>query len=456
MPFFMVYKSLIVLLSASIAANCILAILFLRRRYQLSRIKNIHSALHGEMRLEKVLEVLSDEVARFGTKVVGTFIKNRKTRCLESETSAIPILEHSSMVKSFFALSPAKNNDKGDNEVDSVLKDKYGGGLSYIPVSMKWENPCWQINNCQDKECNCHSKKIQNCWASSEKHYRGTLLPSYREKSARCLGCRSFLPVAVLLTTGKSVSRSSRFINESFSGLVRTAVMVERLAYSASRDYLTGLLNKRGFQTKLGELLKLSLRYKHPLSLCMFDIDHFKKFNDEHGHQTGDFALKALSRLVAGAVRSTDVVARYGGEEFTIIMPETDKLSAFKALDKIRQKVADHKLSFQTGDLQIKISMGVAEAVADKAQDVQDLIKKADVALYHSKKTRNTVRAYDEKLGDVPKKSSEKIGTLEGSHARQGKGVKKEDPSTEALESKREKKTGKKFSRDTAEIIEVE
>jgi diguanylate cyclase (GGDEF)-like protein len=176
------------------------------------------------------------------------------------------------------------------------------------------------------------------------------------------------------------------------------------MAYSAMRDHLTGIMNKRWLMIEVIKLYRLSLRYSHPLSLCMLDIDHFKRFNDTYGHQTGDDILKLLARLLSRNLRNTDIVARYGGEEFTIVLPNTNKDSALKVLDKIRQAVQDYGFETERGVLNVTISMGIATFGDDKVENVHDLFKKADIALYQAKLTRNRVTAYDKKFPDIPPK----------------------------------------------------
>jgi diguanylate cyclase (GGDEF)-like protein len=127
----------------------------------------------------------------------------------------------------------------------------------------------------------------------------------------------------------------------------------------------------------------------------MFDIDHFKKFNDTYGHQTGDVILKALGKLIEGLMRDSDLAARYGGEEFTLILYHTTKNDAVIIAERLRKTVEQHKFKSEDLILNVTISMGVASYYHPYIQDAKTLIECADKALYKAKKAgRNKVIAF--------------------------------------------------------------
>jgi diguanylate cyclase (GGDEF)-like protein len=140
-------------------------------------------------------------------------------------------------------------------------------------------------------------------------------------------------------------------------------------------DPLTGVNNRRGLDDALTTQLALMNRYGTRFSLAMFDIDHFKRVNDEEGHLYGDSILQKLARLLDESVRETDMVARYGGEEFVVIMPETDLDGAGVFAERLRAKIQK--------ELPLTVSGGVAEALDGDTQD--SLLARADSALYESK-----------------------------------------------------------------------
>lgn len=161
----------------------------------------------------------------------------------------------------------------------------------------------------------------------------------------------------------------------------------------AITDGLTQVFNHRYFQERLAQEVKRAKRYRHPLSLIMIDIDHFKNYNDFYGHQKGDVILKAVADLVKEMIRETDIVARYGGEEFAVILPETGKNEALAVARKIR--VSIEREAFYGEEIlpqgQFTVSCGVA-TFPDDTQTRHDLIDHADRALYLAKQTgRNKV-----------------------------------------------------------------
>lgn len=171
----------------------------------------------------------------------------------------------------------------------------------------------------------------------------------------------------------------------------------------ANTDGLTGLNNHRVFQERLAAELNRHIRYSRKLSLMMLDIDHFKSFNDNYGHQTGDRVLKELAATMEHFVRSMDITARYGGEEFVIVLPETPVEEAFMVADRLRQKIFNNGFILESGErIPLSISIGVA-GFPDDARIHSELVKSADKALYHAKRTgRNRVCTYHETISEMP------------------------------------------------------
>ncbi|MFW5775537.1 MAG: diguanylate cyclase [Chitinivibrionales bacterium] len=171
-------------------------------------------------------------------------------------------------------------------------------------------------------------------------------------------------------------------------GLVasQTSMTLERAAYLrrqedlARLDGLTGLMNHRVFQERIREEIERVKRYRRPLSLLMFDIDHFKKFNDTYGHPVGDEVIKMVSRTIKGMIRTTDLAFRYGGEEFCVVLPETSADKALNLAERLRRRV---ELNRAVKDLAVTISLGVTDL--QNNESAEKLIKRADSALYAAK-----------------------------------------------------------------------
>lgn len=144
------------------------------------------------------------------------------------------------------------------------------------------------------------------------------------------------------------------------------------------RDGLTGLFNRRYFNELINLEFNRIRRNPAALSLLMLDIDNFKNYNDTQGHPAGDELLKNAAKVFNNSVRAVDIVCRYGGEEFIIILPQTDKRSAQIIAERLRVQVVLY--------LPTTVSIGIATSPED-AQDIEQLIQKADSALYQAKKT---------------------------------------------------------------------
>ncbi|MFN3152256.1 GGDEF domain-containing protein [Bremerella sp.] len=148
------------------------------------------------------------------------------------------------------------------------------------------------------------------------------------------------------------------------------------MTFTESRtDPLTGLSNRRALDDSLESLFAMKDRYELTFSLCILDVDHFKKINDEYGHLEGDRVLQEVASLIDNCVRETDVVTRYGGEEFVILMPSTDLKGALIFAQRIREAVEQH--------LKVTVSGGVAQA--SSTDEPQTLLARADAALYRAK-----------------------------------------------------------------------
>lgn len=173
-----------------------------------------------------------------------------------------------------------------------------------------------------------------------------------------------------------------RFSNVVIEESLKTQQEVMR---HATIDPLTGLHNRRWLDSLFDQEFLHSKRERLPLCLLMLDVDHFKDFNDNHGHIAGDRALSGVADCLRAASRPNDMLARYGGEEFTVLLTETPLATALKQAEKLRQAVSDMVVKNDRGDVlpQVTISIGVAEL--DQHASLQALIADADEALYRAK-----------------------------------------------------------------------
>ncbi len=159
----------------------------------------------------------------------------------------------------------------------------------------------------------------------------------------------------------------------------------ETLHQQSIRDALTGLYNRRYLEEALEREIYRAVRHQHPLAIIMLDVDHFKRFNDEYGHDAGDALLREMGSFLKTKTRQTDIVCRYGGEEFLVILPETPLAAAAEKAEQLREKFKCLNIMHQ-GQLlrRASISLGVA-AFPEHASTVKILIQLADKALYQAK-----------------------------------------------------------------------
>lgn len=199
------------------------------------------------------------------------------------------------------------------------------------------------------------------------------------------------LTAALFLASVQLRIRALRVSNERLQDLVaeRTHELEEaneNLRVRSARDFLTGLLNRRGFTDQFNLLQRLAVRNRSALSLILFDLDHFKPINDRLGHEAGDTVLKELGRLLLEVLRSQDVAARWGGEEFLLALPETDREGAVRLCEKLRQRLAEHRFYFQDTEIRITATFGIVSGRAAE-QPLEQWVKLADEALYEGKRS---------------------------------------------------------------------
>lgn len=188
-------------------------------------------------------------------------------------------------------------------------------------------------------------------------------------------------------------------LSELIGTAVSTSILVGEMRSLAETDGLTRLANHRVFREALDREIKRAGRYGGGFSLVMMDIDHFKGFNDNHGHLAGDHVLRTVSRAIRRTVREgVDLAARYGGEEFAIVLPETALAGALIAAERLRAAVAEAEAVFEEHRFQVTASFGVAEFRAGAT--ASELIDAADKAMYMGKRTgRNRVCYFDYAAG---------------------------------------------------------
>ena len=204
-------------------------------------------------------------------------------------------------------------------------------------------------------------------------------------------------------TLGRTVSMVTAMCDYfmQVNPMLREPILVEvnllrQREESAYKDELTGLFNRRSFNQEIPKEMERFRRFGHPFTLLMLDLDHFKDFNDTHGHSAGDQALRDIAQILSETARLLDSVVRYGGEEFAVTLPQTTREEAVGAAERIRLAVQRHRIVFAGQELPaLTVSIGLACFPTD-ALDMASLVQRADQALYQAKVTRNCVQPYSD------------------------------------------------------------
>ena len=166
---------------------------------------------------------------------------------------------------------------------------------------------------------------------------------------------------------------------------LRNALTFKEVKLRADRDGLTRIYNRHSFEERLVYEIKRRRRYNHDLSLLMFDLDHFKQVNDTYGHKAGDIVLRKVGEILTETFRNTDLPARYGGEEFVVLLPHTSERAAWKLAERVREAIESTRFHYDGHDFTVTASIGVSSVEAGALTKDDDLIVKADKALYEAK-----------------------------------------------------------------------
>ena len=193
-----------------------------------------------------------------------------------------------------------------------------------------------------------------------------------------------FMMLALTLPTisllAGRLSQIRRHLAQQKGELVEALGKIQILA---TRDSLTGLVNRHHMQALLDQETQRCLRSGNPFCLCLLDIDHFKRINDGHGHAAGDDVLREFAKLCLNSIRVTDVIARWGGEEFVVMLPDTRMQHAFAGIERLCERVRMLKVSAAGTELGVTVSVGLTEHQPDEA--LAQTLERADQLLYKAK-----------------------------------------------------------------------
>jgi diguanylate cyclase len=205
-------------------------------------------------------------------------------------------------------------------------------------------------------------------------------------------------PIVDMLVKATSEMRATNAALEERLTLSKTEISnlqqnLEAIRAESLTDPLTGLGNRKYFDRMIDVAVQNALANNEPLSLLMFDIDHFKSFNDSYGHLTGDQVLRLVSNSLKQTIKGQDITARYGGEEFAVVLPNTALRQALTVADHIRRAVMAKELKKKsTGEILGRVTISVGVSMLKPGDDTDALIERADACLYVAKRNgRNRV-----------------------------------------------------------------
>jgi diguanylate cyclase (GGDEF)-like protein len=237
-------------------------------------------------------------------------------------------------------------------------------------------------------------------------------------------GCEGV--IAVQSSHPRAFRADHQRLLESLGLQIAAALQNAHLYELAMVDGLTGLFMRRYFDARIEEEIERSKRYGSAFSVVMVDVDDFKRLNDTHGHLIGDRVLRGIANVVKSQMRGVDTAARYGGEELGLILPRTEMVGAYNVGERIRAAIAELRITTDTDvsqSLRVTASFGIASYPESKARDGEDLVRRADRALYRAKKTgKNRVELYWSDDSGPARPQTEEIVAVEPRGERDGEG----------------------------------
>lgn len=246
---------------------------------------------------------------------------------------------------------------------------------------------CWEHKKCDKKNCPSHGAANLRCWQVAGTFCGGEVQGFFANKYGDCRKCDVYM---------HAFNNRINTISESFNNMmalleskhIKLKELNEQLNRLIDIDPLTQVGNRRNFQNRMENMHLLSLRYKHPYSIIICDVDYFKPFNDNYGHQQGDYALITVAKTLKDNLRKTDEIFRWGGEEFVILLHEQGLPAALKVAENLRMSIEELNIPHAHSEFRIlTMSFGVSANTNDKVKYIswETVLKEADNQMYRAK-----------------------------------------------------------------------
>ncbi len=258
----------------------------------------------------------------------------------------------------------------------SRIRDEHLYACKHAQLSSNFQNgsplPPYTVDPCT---------LLQHLFPNQPDHWSHATFPI--QTGDRPLGLINLMRSRSLPFSAEEIARVQSLC-APFAVAIERARLFEEVHRLAITDPLTGVYNRRYFLDQAAQECQRAQRYHHPTSLIMMDLDHFKQINDSFGHTAGDQVLRFVIAACRENLRAADLLARFGGEEFIILLPETPLEQAHLIAERIRQSIVPAQVITSEGPVQVRVSLGVASS-DEQTWLVDDLIKRADQALYQAK-----------------------------------------------------------------------
>ncbi|MCM1222234.1 MAG: sensor domain-containing diguanylate cyclase [Lachnospiraceae bacterium] len=330
---------------------------------------------------------------------------------LEIARSLCSTLDYSRLVESilYTCMGQMRVLGAGIFVLDNMETDNYVLGTNYIGMDLDSEieyvipynHPVIDVLN--EKERVFFVEDIKNALPNESLEEIYSLKPSLILPLFQRNSINGILLLSERMDLGNGTAYSDYDIKQilGIASLANIAINNAMLFERSSTDMMTHLKMKYYFFNILGEKLELALSQNVPVAVIMFDIDHFKNFNDTYGHACGDYVLISVSKIIKSNVRQQDMASRYGGEEFTVMLPNTLREDAMAVAERIREVIEETDFVYEGQHMRVTISGGVS--VYDKdlnpVQETKELVEQADKALYVSKNSgRNRITFADSEI----------------------------------------------------------